>query len=67
MSNFSNTSSALIHDQLITRRQLQELLPVSPMTIWRWERDGLLPKHVTIGRTSFWRAIEIQQYLRGRK
>jgi predicted DNA-binding transcriptional regulator AlpA len=64
MSNLSNASSELMHDQLITRRQLQQLLPVSPMTIWRWERIGLLPKHVTIGRTSFWRAIEVREYLR---
>jgi predicted DNA-binding transcriptional regulator AlpA len=63
MSNLSNTSSELKHDQLITRRQLQQLLPVSSMTIWRWERDGLLPKHLTIGRTSFWRAVEVHEYL----
>jgi predicted DNA-binding transcriptional regulator AlpA len=57
----------LMRDQLITRRQLQELLPVSPMTIWRWERDGLLPKHLTIGRTSFWHATEVREFLRGLK
>jgi predicted DNA-binding transcriptional regulator AlpA len=64
MPNFSNTTSELMRDQLISRRQLQQLLPVSPMTIWRWERDGLLPKHLTIGRTSFWRAVEVHEYLR---
>jgi predicted DNA-binding transcriptional regulator AlpA len=63
MPNFSNTTSELMRDQLISRRQLQQLLPVSPITIWRWERDGLFPKHLTIGRTSFWRAIEIHEYL----
>jgi predicted DNA-binding transcriptional regulator AlpA len=47
------------HDGLISRKQLKKLIPVSTMTIWRWERDGRLPKHVTIGRTSFWRVEEI--------
>ena len=56
--------SELARHHLINRKQLQELLPVSAMTIWRWERDGLLPKHLTIGRTSFWRAVEVREYLR---
>jgi predicted DNA-binding transcriptional regulator AlpA len=47
------------HDELISRKQLKKLIPVSTMTIWRWERDGRLPKHVTIGRTSFWRLGQI--------
>ncbi|MGC1927073.1 MAG: hypothetical protein WA706_25110, partial [Pseudolabrys sp.] len=38
-------------------------LPVSDMTIRRWERDGLLPEHFTIGRTSFWRAMTVGQYV----
>lgn len=57
------THSELSRDHLINRRQLRRLVPVSAATVWRWERDGRLPKHLTIGRTSFWRAIEIHEYL----
>ncbi len=49
--------------RLITRRQLQEFIPVSSMTIWRWEQDGRLPKHITIGRRSFWKLSEILRFI----
>ena len=49
--------------RLITRRQLQDLLPVSAMTIWRWEQEGRLPKHVTIGGRSFWRRSEVLRFI----
>jgi predicted DNA-binding transcriptional regulator AlpA len=55
--------SELSRDHLINRKQLRRIIPVSAMTIWRWERDGKLPRHLTIGRTSFWRAIEVHEYL----
>ena len=29
--------------------QLLKIVPVSPMTIWRWERDGLFPKRQKLG------------------
>jgi predicted DNA-binding transcriptional regulator AlpA len=59
--------SELSRDHLINRKQLRRIIPVSAMTIWRWERDGKLPRHLTIGRTSFWRAIEVRECLRGNK
>ena len=45
--------------RLINRRQLQLLLPVSPMTIWRYEKQGLLPKHIKIVGLSFWRLTDV--------
>jgi predicted DNA-binding transcriptional regulator AlpA len=48
---------------LISRKQLKQLLPISTMTIWRWQRDGKFPQHVTIGRTSFWRVTDIRAFL----
>jgi predicted DNA-binding transcriptional regulator AlpA len=56
-------SPELALDRLITRRQLQQLLPVSTTTIWRLEKSGIFPKHVTIGGLNFWRAIEVHEYL----
>jgi predicted DNA-binding transcriptional regulator AlpA len=58
--------SELSRHHLITRKQLRELLPVSNMTIRRWEQDGLIPAHFTIGRTSFWRLAEVLETI-GRK
>ena len=45
--------------RLINRKQLQLLLPISPMTIWRYEKQGLLPKHFKIGGLSFWRLTAV--------
>jgi predicted DNA-binding transcriptional regulator AlpA len=56
-------SPELALDRLITRWQLQQLLPVSTTTIWRLEKSGIFPKHVTIGGLNFWRAIEVHEYL----
>ncbi|MBA2397603.1 MAG: AlpA family phage regulatory protein [Bradyrhizobium sp.] len=53
----------LTDERLITRRQLQQIFPVSTTTIWRLEKSGRLPKHVTIGGLNFWRAVEVHEYL----
>ena len=50
----------ILADGLISRKQLKQLIPVSSMTIWRWEREGRLPKHLKIGRKAFWRLAEIR-------
>jgi predicted DNA-binding transcriptional regulator AlpA len=57
----------LTSDRLINRRQLRKILPVSAMTIWRWEKEGRLPQHITIGRTSFWRLADVLAAIRGGK
>jgi predicted DNA-binding transcriptional regulator AlpA len=49
--------------RLIDREQLKQLLPVSSMTLWRWERDGRIAKHVLIGRKAFWRLTDILKFL----
>lgn len=45
--------------RLINRRQLQLLLPISQMTIWRYEKQEILPKHFKIGGLSFWRLADV--------
>src|SRR5258705_8643372 len=45
--------------RLINRRQLRKLIPVSAMTIWRWERAGLFPQHFLIGRTALWKLSDV--------
>lgn len=53
----------LAQQRLITRAQLREILPVSAMTVWRWEQDGRLPRHFTIGRRSFWKLDDVLRAL----
>jgi hypothetical protein len=41
-------------ERLLPRRELRGLVPVSDMTIWRWERDGLFPRHLSINGRNYW-------------
>ena len=50
-------------DRLISRRQLRQIVPASDMSIWRWERDGIFPPHVSINRRNFWRHSEVAEWL----
>ena len=45
--------------RMINRKQLQLLLPISPMTIWRYEKKLLRPKHIKSGGLSFWRLAAV--------
>ncbi|MBR1286816.1 hypothetical protein JQ597_32650 [Bradyrhizobium sp. AUGA SZCCT0177] len=49
--------------RLITRKELQQLMPLSGMTISRMEKNGVLPKHILIGRKAFWRQADILEFL----
>jgi len=39
------------------------IIPVSTMTIWRWEKEGRLPTHIAIERTSFWKLAEVLDFI----
>ena len=47
-------------DRLISRRELRERVPVSDMTIWRWQQAGIFPGPIRIGGRNFWRASEVE-------
>lgn len=32
---------------------------ISDVTLWRWVRDGKLPKPIKVGKRNFWRKSEI--------
>ena len=53
-------------DRLLSRRELRRYLPVSDMTIWRWQQAGSFPQHVTIGGRNFWREREVRAFLEDR-
>ena len=50
-------------ERLLPRRELRGLVPVSDMTIWRWERDGLFPRHLSINGRNYWRLSEISDWI----
>ena len=50
----SNFDEDLGCHRLINSAQLRKILPASQMSIWRWERQGILPKHVVIGGRNYW-------------
>ena len=33
------------------------------MTIWRWERDGLFPRHLLINGRNYWRLSELRNWM----
>jgi predicted DNA-binding transcriptional regulator AlpA len=50
-------------ERLLPRRELRSLVPVSDMTIWRWERDGLFPRHLVINGRNYWRLSELRDWV----
>lgn len=54
-------------DKAVRFKELQKIVPVSRSTIFRWERDGLFPKHFKLGRNSTaWWLSEITAWLSNR-
>lgn len=58
-------NSALLNkgERLLPRRELRSLIPVSDMTIWRWERDGIFPRHLSINSRNYWRLSELRDWM----
>ena len=54
----------LLPDMLLTVKDVAELLSVARRTVWRWTREGKMPRPVKLTRrTVRWRASAIQSYL----
>lgn len=50
--------------QLASTKSRPGLLPVSPATVWRWVREGKMPKPFKLGAgTTVWDADGIEQFL----
>ena len=53
--------------RIIRERELVELLQVSGMTIWRWEKRGCFPRRLKLGANSVgWRYDQVRQWLDSR-
>ena len=49
--------------QLIPQPRAQELLGVSAMTLWRWQKQAAFPKAKTIRGRKYFRAVEIETWI----
>ena len=50
--------------QLATTKNNPGMLPVSPATVWRWVREGKLPKPFKLSASvTVWNASEIEAFI----
>ena len=54
--------------KLLSKRQVLALVPVSPATLARWEKQGLFPRRFHIGgngvwKKAFWREDEVADWI----
>ena len=56
----SDTSSL---DRLLNTRDLQKIIPVSQMTLWRWTRQKIFPKPISINNRNYWRWSDVQAWI----
>lgn len=54
--------------RIIRAGELSELLGISKVTLWRWERDGHFPPRKKIGPGSAvgWLSTDVEEYLKSR-
>jgi predicted DNA-binding transcriptional regulator AlpA len=64
-THLRTTNSALLSkgERLLPRRELRSIIPVSEMTIWRWERDRRFPRHLLINGRNYWRLSELRDWM----
>lgn len=67
-TNTSEPNPAIAADErLISRRMLRKLIPVSDMTIWRWERAGRFPRHLVVYGRNYWLHSEVMGWMARQK
>src|SRR5271157_2472988 len=49
-------------EELLSRRELRQIIPKCEMTIYRWERDGKFPRSIKINKRKYWRKSEVRQW-----
>ena len=49
--------------RLIDYPRLNDRVPASKMTLWRWEKEGRFPKRVKINGRNFWVEAEVDEYI----
>ncbi len=61
--NVFKKTTDLDKEQLLSRSRIREIINVSDMTIWRWERCGLFPKHITFSKRNYWKLSDILDWI----
>ena len=60
----TNTTSFTESNRVISITELSQLLSKSRVSLWRWQRDGVLPKPIKVqGKTLGWRKAVILEWL----
>ena len=58
------TPDAISRNRLIDKKELRKLVPLSPSTVYRLERDGQFPKRIRLGRVRVaWSLPEILAWI----
>lgn len=52
-----------MNSKLLNIEGVRERVPVSKVSIWRWQKVGKFPQPVRIGRRILWRAEDIDRFL----
>jgi len=61
-------SHDLDEDRLIRRAELRALVPVSNMTIWRWEQNNGFPRRIHLSpQIVGWRYSKVISWLRSKE
>ena len=51
-------------DQMLRDKELGKLLGTHPVTLWRWARNGKMPRPIKISDgTARWRAGDVKKWL----
>jgi excisionase family DNA binding protein len=53
----------VVHERLITGRELADYLQVSPRTVERWRYEGGGPQFVKAGRHCRYRIADVEEWL----
>ncbi|MET3853039.1 AlpA family phage regulatory protein [Rhizobium sp. OAE497] len=52
-----------MNGKLLNIDAVRKRVPVSEVSIWRWQKAGKFPKPVRIGRRILWRSEDIDRFL----
>lgn len=54
--------------RLLRRDEVMDLLQISEATLYRWQREGLIPQPVSLGpRSKRWPVDEIEAFIAGKR
>tara|TARA_R110000737_G_scaffold351705_2_gene394753 strand:- start:738 stop:935 length:198 start_codon:yes stop_codon:yes gene_type:complete len=55
--------AALKDKDYLTESDLMDMFTIGQTTVWRWTKQGLLPKPFFLGRRKFWKREDITAHI----